>query len=73
MNVEKLEPLHSPPAHDAGSLRVRVCESEISRYVARFPHLDRGTVMRVIVDFGPWRSNVEAQLGKLSFPGDGSR
>jgi hypothetical protein len=47
------------------SATVMVCEAEIEGYLGEFPGLQRLDVLRALVDSGPWRDKVEAELARI--------
>jgi hypothetical protein len=58
---------YTPPKQpEPGTTRIRVCESEVDAYSARHPQLTRDEVLAVMKSAGPMRSNVEAELKRLS-------
>jgi hypothetical protein len=58
--------LRSPRRHDLAALQVMARESEVTRFAQRFPHLSPSQILEVIVNAGPLRANVEAELQRLS-------
>ena len=47
------------------STTVGIEEAEVQAYLALYPGLERMDVLRVIVNAGPWRAEVERQLERL--------
>jgi hypothetical protein len=58
--------LRSPRRHDLAALRVMARESEVMGFAQRFPHLSPSQILDVIVSAGPLRSDVEAELRRIS-------
>jgi hypothetical protein len=55
-----------PRRPELGAIRVRVCESEINGYRRRYPQLSRARILDAMIDKGPWRASVEAELKRLA-------
>lgn len=55
-----------PRRPEPGSQRVMVCESQVQRYLALFPRLDREQVMHALKLPGATRVQIEAELQRLA-------
>jgi hypothetical protein len=56
----------APKKHERASLRVIVCESELERFMERFPMLTREEVLLTLINAGPMRSDIEHELARLA-------
>lgn len=57
---------NAPRRPELGSLRVMVRESELARYLARFPSLSREEILRAIATARQYRPRVEEELERLA-------
>ena len=55
-----------PRKPEPGSNRVMICESQVQRYLAQFPRLDRQQIIEVLKTEGATRAEVEAELRRLA-------
>jgi hypothetical protein len=55
-----------PKRHELGDIRVMICESEIGKFMDRFPMLTREQILVVMVTAGPTRDGVEHELSRLA-------
>lgn len=57
---------NSPRRPELGSLHVMIRESELVRYLARYPSLSREEVLAAIAAAGQYRPRVEQELERLA-------
>jgi hypothetical protein len=55
-----------PRRPDLGTIRVRISQSEIDAYRRRFPRLTRARILDAMIEKGPWRENVDAELKRAA-------
>jgi len=51
---------------ELGTIRVRISQSEIDAYRRRFPRLTRAHILDAMIEAGPWRESVEAELKRMA-------
>jgi hypothetical protein len=51
---------------ELAAIRVRICQSEIDAYRRRFPRLTRARILDAMIEKGPWRESVEAELKRIA-------
>lgn len=55
-----------PRKPELATIHVRVSESEIDAYRRRFPQLTRARILDAMIQKGPWRERVEAELKRMA-------
>jgi hypothetical protein len=55
-----------PRKLELGAIRVRISQSEIDAYRRRFPRLTRARILDAMIEKGPWRESVEAELKRMA-------
>jgi len=56
----------SPRKLELATIHVRISQSEIDAYRRRFPGLTRARILDAMIEKGPWRASVEAELKRMS-------
>ena len=51
---------------ELATIRVRISQSEIDTYRRRFPQLTRACILDAMIQAGPWRDRVEAELKRMA-------
>jgi hypothetical protein len=55
-----------PRKPELGAIRVRVSESQIDSYRRLYPMLSRASILDIMIEKGPWREPVEAELRRMA-------
>jgi len=55
-----------PRKPELAKIHVRVSQSEIDAYRRRFPQLPRARILDAMIQKGPWRESVEAELKRMA-------